>query len=196
MNEHSRKGFVIGLVLGLICLVVGFALGCWLCGREQAISVKTITKVDTVKYYKPMPYFNPDNYKIRLPMILYAPADTVVKTMIVTEKGDSTEVKFPVEQREYRDSTYRAIISGAVVGNRRPTLDYIETYNTTITSEVVVQPKKVRPYVSGSVGVFGTWSVSVGGGLLINNQHAFGVEYERTKTDNRLRLNYAYYILK
>jgi hypothetical protein len=116
----------------------------------------------------------------------------VVKTIVQTERGDSVEVSFPVEQRIYQDSTYRAVVSGAVVGNRRPTLDYIETYNRTTTSEVVLKPKKIRPYIGASVGIFGTWSVGVGGGLLIKDHHAVGAEYERMKNDNLVKLRYNY----
>ena len=140
--------------------------------------------------------------KFDLPRYVYAPGKTqvktVVKTVVVTEdskEGEEpkeVEVTFPIERREYRDSTYFAIVSGAVVGDSRPTLDYIETYNKTVTSEVVIQPKKLRPYVGASVGIFGTWSVGVGGGLLIKDHHAVGAEYERTQTDNRIKLNYSY----
>jgi hypothetical protein len=123
--------------------------------------------------------------------MIFAPADTVVKTIIVRET-DSVKVEFPVERREYRDSTYYAIVSGVVVGDRGPTLDYIETYNKTITNSVVVKPKAVRPYIGASVGVFGTWSVGVGGGLLVKDHHAVGAEYERTQTDNNIKLKYSY----
>ena len=188
-TQHSLTKFFIGLVFGLI---VGLFLGWWLCGRGQAISTTTTTRVDTIKYYKPLPITNPTIPNFSLPQIIYAPADTVVKTIVVTEDNKETEVTFPIERREYRDSTYFAIVSGAVVGDSRPTLDYIETYNKTVTSEVVIQPKKLRPYVGASVGIFGTWSVGVGGGLLIKDHHAVGAEYERTQTDNRIKLNYSY----
>ena len=160
---HSQlKSFFIGLVLGL---VIGFILGWWLCNRDGAVLTNTTSVVDTIKYYKPIPYERKETTVngFALPRMIFAPADTVVKTKVVVENGDSVEVSFPVEQREYRDSTYYAIVSGAVVGDRRPTLDYIETYEKTTTSEVVLKPKKVRLYVGGSVGVFGTWSVGAGG---------------------------------
>lgn len=191
MANHSYKGFFISLVLGLVC---GLLLGWWLCSRGQISTTATTTKVDTLKYYKPIPL--PANElsskTLQLPKLIFAPADTVVKTIVQTERGDSVEVSFPVEQRVYQDSTYKAVISGAVVGNRRPTLDYIETYNRTTTSEVVFKPKKVRPYIGASVGILGTWSVGVGGGLLIKDHHAVGAEYERIKNDNLVKLRYNY----
>lgn len=189
--NHSHSSFFISLVLGLVC---GLFLGYWLCGRGQIPTSSTTIEVDTTKYYKPIP--TPSNelssFTLQLPKLIFAPADTVVKTIIQTERGDSVEVSFPIEQRVYQDSTYRAVVSGAVVGNRRPTLDYIETYNRTTTSEVVLHPKKIRPYIGASVGIFGTWSVGVGGGLLIKDHHAVGAEYERTQTDNYIQLKYSY----
>lgn len=187
MITRSTKGFFIALVLGL---VIGLALGL-LCGREQTFN-STTTKIDTIKYYRPIPVYNERiSADFRLPKLIFAPTDTIVKTIVVTER-DSMEVSFPVEQREYRDSTYYAIISGAVVGTRRPTLDYIETYNQTTTSKVMVEPKKLRPYIGGGIGVFGDWSVSVGGGLLIKDHHAVGAEYERTIKGNNIKIKYSY----
>lgn len=40
---------------------------------------------------------------------------------------------------EYRDSTYYARVVGPVVGSLAPRLDYIETYNTTITRTETVE---------------------------------------------------------
>ena len=189
-HNFSKGFFIASLVLGLVC---GFALGWWLCGREQTITSTTTTKVDTLRYYKPIAIARNElsSKTLQLPKLLFAPADTVVKTIVVIEK-DSVEVAFPVEQREYRDSTYYAIVSGAVVGDRRPALDYIETYEKTTTSVVVKEPKKVRLYVGGSVGVYGTWSVGAGGGLLIKDHHMIGAEYERTQTNNLVKLKYNY----
>lgn len=191
MGNHSLKSFFIVLVLGLVC---GLFLGWWLCNRGQVISTITTIEVDTIKYYKPIPTPRNElaNKTIDLPRLLFAPADTIVKTIVQTERGDSVEVAFPVEQREYRDSTYYAIVSGVVVGERRPTLDYIETYNKNTTSEVVLAPKKFRPYVGGSIGVFGAWSVGVGAGALIKDHHAVGVEYERMQSNNAVKINYNY----
>lgn len=187
-HSHLIKNFFIVLVLGL---VLGFLLDRWLCGQGKTAT--TTTKVDTTIYYKPIalkPKLNQPN--IELPKLLFAPADTVVKTIVQTANGDSVEVSFPTEQRVYKDSTYYAIVSGAVVGDRRPTLDYIETYNKTITTEVTITPKKVRPYVGASICVFGNWSAGVNAGVLFKDHHAVGAGYERAHNDNRIKLNYSY----
>lgn len=189
-DNHSLKGVFIVLVFGL---VVGFVLGWWLCNRGQADIVTTVeTTIDTTKYYNPKP-IEPTIVEriVTIPKLVYVPADTIVKTIVRVER-DTIEVSYPVEQREYKDSTYYAVISGAVVGERRPTLDYIETYNKTTTIMQAKPPKKLRPYVGASVGVFGTWSVGINGGVLIKDHHAVGAGYERTQTDNRLKLNYSY----
>lgn len=192
---HSQlKSFFIGLVLGL---VIGFILGWWLCNRDGAVLTNTTSVVDTIKYYKPIPYERKETTVngFALPRMIFAPADTVVKTKVVVENGDSVEASFPVEQREYKDSTYYAIVSGAVVGDRRPTLDYIETYYRTTTSEVMLKPKKITPYVGASLGVYGDWQVGVEAGVILKEQHAVGVEYTRSRIGNSIEVNY-YYIFK
>lgn len=190
IDIHSLKGFFISLVLGLM---VGMALGCWLCSREHT-NPTTTTKIDTTIYYRPIAIERSvlSSKTLQLPKLLFAPADTIVKTIVVTEGGNKEEVSFPIEQREYRDSTYRAIISGAVVGDRRPTLDFIETYNRNTTSEVIVEPKKIRLYIGGGIGVFGSWSVSAGGGLLIKDHHMMGIEYVRMRSENLLEIRYSH----
>jgi hypothetical protein len=138
---------------------------------------------------KPIPYKEEIIKKDTIPMYIYIPADTVF-----LHRVDSVLIEIPVEieKREYKDPKYKAIISGAKIGDIRPTLDYIETYNVTTTTTMMVEPKKIRPYIGTSVGVFGTWSVGIGGGLFIKDHHAVGAEYERTQTDNRFKVKYSY----
>lgn len=180
---HSWKGFFIVLILGLVC---GLFLGWWLCNREQAVLTNTTSIVDTIKYYKPIPYKydNRITSGCRFPRLVFAPVDTVVKTKVVIESGDSLDISFPIEKREYRDSTYYAIVSGAVVGDSRPTLDYIETYNTTTTRELVLQPKKFRPFVSCGVSFGDKVSASLGAGGIINNRHIVSAKFTRVGDKN------------
>ena len=157
----------------LIALVVGLFAGLLL-GRQPQY-VTTTTTYDTVVYYKPLPTATTTQVRtISVPRLLFAPADTVHTTTTIVVKGDSVRVDVPIERREYRDSTYYAIVSGAVVGDIHPTLESIETYNRNTTQTTYIYPPKVRPYVSGA---FGKQSVGAGAGILIANKHAVGVDY-------------------
>lgn len=157
----------------LIALAVGLFAGLML-GRQPQY-VTTTTTYDTVVYYKPLPTATTTQVRtISVPRLLFAPADTVHTTTTIVVKGDSVRVDVPIERREYRDSTYYAIVSGAVVGDIHPTLEHIETYAKNTTQTTYIYPPKVRPYVSGA---FGKQSVGAGAGILIANKHAVGVDY-------------------
>ena len=121
-----------------IALLLGFALGWFMRPPQEVASVEH--RIDTVYYAKPTPIaVSTERRIVNVPRLLFAPADTVkvVQTVAIADKGDSVTLDVAIEHREYRDSTYRAVVSGAVVGDIRPTLDFIETYNrtTTITIE-------------------------------------------------------------
>ena len=158
----------------LIALVVGVFVGLLL-GREHSV-VTTHTTVDTVVYYRPLPtaIATTEVRTISVPRLLFAPADTIHTTTTIVVKGDSVRVDVPIEHREYRDSTYYAVVSGAVVGDIHPTLESIETYAKNTVQTTYVYPPKVRPYISGA---FGKQSVGAGAGILICNKHAVGVDY-------------------
>lgn len=151
-----------------ICLLLGFAVG-YLAHRPATIETVR-TRVDTVYYAKPTPVaVSTERRIVSVPRLLFAPADTVtiVRTVAVADSSDSLTLDVAIEHREYRDSTYRAVVSGAVVGDLRPTLDFIETYNRTTTVAVerpkrfavtagvgaAYTPKGFQPYVGVGVGV-------------------------------------------
>lgn len=151
-----------------IAMLFGFALGWFLRPPQEVVSVKQ--RIDTVYYAKPTPIaVSTERRMVNVPRLLFAPADTVkvVQAVAIADNGDSVTLDVAIEHREYRDSTYRAVVSGAVVGDIRPTLDFIETYNrtTTITVErpkrfavtagvgAAYTPKGVQPYVGVGVGV-------------------------------------------
>ena len=156
----------------VIALAVGLFAGLLLGKQPQYVT--TTTTYDTVVYYKPLPTATTTNVRtISILRLLFAPADTVHTTTLVVQ-GDSVRVDVPAERREYRGSTYYAIVSGAVVGDIHPTLEHIETYNRNTTQTTYIYPPKVRPYISGA---FGKQSVGAGAGILIANKHAVGVDY-------------------
>ena len=151
-----------------IAALLGFALGWFMRPPQEVASIEH--RIDTVYYAKPTPIaVSTERRIVNVPRLLFAPADTVkvVQTVSVADKGDSVTLDVAIEHREYRDSTYRAVVSGAVIGEIRPSLDFIETYNrtTTITVErpkrfavtagvgAADTPKGFQPYVGVGVGV-------------------------------------------
>lgn len=134
----------------LAVLVAGALLFCW--GYRQgaaSVDVRTVTRIDTVFYERPQPVsFSDRLVTVNVPQILFAPADTVVQ--VVTAGTDSVQMEIPVRTVEYRDSTYYARVSGPVIGTLTPRLDWIETYNRTITRTVT---KRNRFAVTAGVGV-------------------------------------------
>ena len=157
----------------VIVFLVGLVVGVWLSPRHKTIS--THTTVDTTIYYRPMPTTSQiaEVRTISLPRLLFAPADTVQTTTVIV-KGDSVELQVPIERREYRDSNYYAVVSGAVVGDIHPTLETIKTYNRNTIQTVQVKPRLIRPYISGMLG---KESAGGGGGLIIANRYGVGVNY-------------------
>lgn len=158
------------LVLGFF---VGFVAGGWLFPQRKVIT--THTTVDTVVYYRPLPTQSTTTEvrTISLPRLLFAPADTVHTTTVIV-KGESVELQVPIERREYRDSTYYAVVSGAVVGDIHPTLESIQTYSRNTVQTIELQPPKVRPYISGALG---KQSIGAGGGVILFDKHGIGAEY-------------------
>lgn len=154
-------------------LAIGFFAGLLL-GKEHRV-VTTHTTVDTVVYYRPIHTASATTEvrTISLPRLLFAPADTVHTTTVIV-KGESVELQVPIERREYRDSTYYAVVSGAVVGDIYPTLESIETYAKNTVQTIELHPPKVRPYVSGT---FGKQSIGAGGGVILFDKHGIGAEY-------------------
>lgn len=156
------------LIYIFIALLLGIALGYFLRPAQKIAEVEQ--RIDTVYYAKPTPIaVSTERRIVNVPRLLFAPADTVtiVRTVAVADDGDSVTLDVAIEHREYRDSTYHAVVSGPVVGDLRPTLDFIETYNrtTTITVErpkrfavtagvgAAYTPKGFQPYVGVGVGV-------------------------------------------
>lgn len=152
----------------IVALLFGFALGYFLRPSQEVVEVEHHIK--TVYYERPTTIaVSTERRIVNVPRLLFAPADTVtiVRTVAVVDNADSVTLDVAIEHREYRDSTYRAIVSGPVVGDIRPTLDEIETYNrtTTITVErpkrfavtagvgAAYTPKGFQPYVGVGVGV-------------------------------------------
>lgn len=171
---------ILGVVLACVTM---FFMGRCSVGKQE---ITTIERVDTVVVEKPMPYKVEVVRKVSVPVYVPTPADTVVVTRV-----DSILVEVPVdiERREYKSDSYRAVVSGAVIGDLRPTLESMEVYSR---SEVQVVEQKVswiRPYVSasGGRGLFG-----VGGGISVKQKVDVGAMYLRVDNKDKWAIMASY----
>lgn len=171
--------------------ILGIALACasmFFVGRcsvgEQEIT--TITRVDTVRVEVPKPIEIEVVRKVSVPVYVPTPADTVV---IARVDSILVEVPVEVERREYKSEDYRAVVSGAKIGDLRPSLESMEVYRK--SESVVVQPKAplFRPYVSASIG---KEIVGVGGGVSIKDRVDVGAKYMRVGSSNAVVVEAGY----
>ena len=123
-----------------------------------------------------------------MPRLLFAPADTVHTTTVIV-KGESVELQVPIERREYRDSTYYAVVSGAVVGDIRPELVSFETYAKNTTQIIEYKPPMFRVFVSGA---FGKQSIGAGGGVILFDKHGISAEYTYAGGKGHLMARYTF----
>lgn len=140
------------LVLYLIAaLAAGTLIFGWGYRRGAAsVEIRSEVRIDTVFYERPQPVsFSDRLVTVNVPRLLFAPADTMVR-VVETGAGDSVQMEIPVRTVEYRDSTYYARVVGPVIGTLVPRLDWIETYNRTITRTVT---KRNRFAMTAGVGV-------------------------------------------
>lgn len=134
--------------------------GGWLLGRycSQPEIVET-TRIDTVFYERPKPFAVAERpVAVHVPRMLFAPADTVDRTIVV---GDSIRITVTERTLEYRDSTYYARVVGPAVGTLGPRLDYVETYNKTVERVQLVR----EPYAWELGPAMGTWMTRDGSGM-------------------------------
>ena len=133
------------LVAGAMLFGLGYRRG------ASSVEIQTQMRIDTVFYERPQPVsFSDRLVRVNIPKLLFAPADTVVRIVEAVNSTDSVQMEIPVRTLEYRDSTYYARVSGPVIGTLSPRLDWIETYNRTITRTVT---KRSRFAVTAGVGV-------------------------------------------
>lgn len=168
----------------IVAIVIGFVLG-YIC-QPQVVQETTITRVDTVIVEKPVPYEIEVVRKVSVPVYVPTPADTVVVARV-----DSVLVEVPVEveRREYKNEQYRAVISGAKIGDLRPTLEKIDLY---VKSETTIEQKRVpwvQPFVSasGGKGLFG-----VGGGISVKQKVDVGAMYLRVDNKDKWMVSASY----
>ena len=187
MDRDSIKSLRNFVITFLVATIIGFIAGRCSVVAEQPITT-TVTRIDTLRVEKPVPYEVEKIRKVSVPVYVQVPtpADTVVQKRV-----DTVLVNVPVdvERREYRDALYKAVVSGAVVGDLRPTLEYVEIYARNTTKTVVVPPKTIAPYITG----FGGKNIlGVGGGVFIKEHHGIGADYMIADGKDKLAIRYTY----
>ena len=185
MDRDNIKSLRHLAITFLVAAIIGFVAGRCSVVAEQP-KTTTVTRIDTLRVEKPIPYEVEKIRKVSVPVYVQVPtpADTVVRV-------DTVLVNIPVniEQREYSDALYKAVVSGAVVGDVRPTLEYVEIYARNTTKTVVVPPKTIAPYITG----FGGKDIlGVGGGVFIKGHHGIGADYMIADGKDKLAFRYTY----
>lgn len=173
-------------LIGIIALcVLCFVVGRW---GECRNKVTTEIKWDTLRVEVPVPY---KVEKVRTEYVYVpTPSDTVV-----VERVDSVLVAVDIERRVYQDSSYRAVVSGAVVGDIHPTLEEIDIYSRSETRIIEHKAPMFRPYIRGSVG---RELMGIGGGVSIKDRVDIDVQYMRVGNKNMVVVgaNYRFNIKK
>lgn len=146
-------------ITAAIVLVATFLGGWWLGRYVFRLGMVERVRIDTVFYERPQPFAVTERpVAVNVPRMLFAPAETVERTVIV---GDSVPVTVTERTLEYRDSTYYARVVGPVVGPLGPRLDYFETYNKTVERVQLVR----EPYAWEVGPALGAWMTSDGNGV-------------------------------
>lgn len=143
----------------LILLLIGLFTAGYHIGRKS-VKLKTVERVriDTVFYEKPKLFTSSVKYvSANIPHIIFMPSDTIRESVIVKVGADSSEMRLAIERKEYRDSTYFAVVSGPALGDYHPQLDWIETYNTTRTRTHI--SSKVKRWGIGVTAGYGCFAV-------------------------------------
>ena len=144
-----------------IALAATFIGGWWLGQYVSRPEIVERVRIDTVFYERPQPFAVTERLvTVNVPRVLFAPADTVERTVVV---GDSVQITVTERTLEYRDSTYYARVVGPVVGPLGPRLDFIETYNKTVERVQLVR----EPYAWELGPALGAWMTSDGSGVWV-----------------------------
>ncbi len=146
-------------VTTVIALAATFLGGLWLGQYVSRPEIVERVRVDTVFYERPKPFAVAERpVAVHVPRMLFAPADTVDRTIVV---GDSVQITVTERTLEYRDSTYYARVVGPAVGTLGPRLDYVETYNKTVERVQFVR----EPYAWELGPAMGAWMTTDGSGV-------------------------------
>lgn len=169
--DYNRVKIWLAIIGTISLIALSFFIG------RKSVNIPTITteiRWDTVTIEKPIPY-NVEKVSTEY-VYVPTPSDTVV-----IERVDSVLVAVDIERRVYQDSLYRAVVSGAVVGDIHPTLESMDIYAKTETRIIEHKAPMFRPYIRGSVG---KELMGIGGGVSIKDRVDVDVQYMRMGNNN------------
>ena len=184
--DNNRVKVTLYSILAIV--FISICVGCFVWGRNSVDipEVTTEIKWDTVRVEVPVPY---KVEKVRKEYVYVpTPADTVVREVEVV-RVDSVLVAVDIERREYKDSMYRAVVSGPVVGDIHPSLEEIDIYSKTETRIIEHKAPMFRPYISASVG---REVMGIGGGVSIKDRVDVGAKYMRVGSTDAVMFEASY----
>jgi hypothetical protein len=173
-------------IFAIIGVILFLAISFWLGRKSAHPTITTEIRWDTLTIEKPVPY---EIEKVRTEYVYVpTPSDTVVVEVadtVILEREvvrvDSILVAVDIERRTYGDERYRAVVSGAVVGDIHPTLESIDIYSKTETRIIEHKAPMFRPYIRGSVG---KELMGIGCGVSIKDRVDVDVQYMRMGNSN------------
>lgn len=173
-NRIKNALAVIGLIL---CLAIVF-----IAGRKSLNipDVKTEIIHDTISIEKPV-LITKDSVRVKYVYIKLKPDTVFVDRERIVIKTDSVQIPVNFERSTYGDDRYRAVVSGAAIGDMHPSLESIDIYSKTETKIVQYNAPTFRPYIRGSVG---KEAIGIGGGVSIKDRVDIDVQYMRFRNDN------------
>lgn len=173
-NRIKNAFAIIGLIL---CLAIVFIAG------RKSVNIpdaKTEIVHDTTIIDRPV-LVTKDSIRVKYVYVKLKPDTVFVDREHVITKTDSVQVPVNFERRTYGDDRYRAVVSGAAIGDMHPSLESIDIYSKTETKIIKYKAPTFRPYIRGSVG---KEVIGVGGGVSIKDRVDIDVQYMRFGNDN------------
>lgn len=173
-NRIKSVFAIIGLIL---CLAIVF-----IAGRKSVNipNVKTEIVHDTIRIDRPV-LVTKDSIRVEYVYVKLKPDTVFVDREHIVIKTDSVQVPVNFERRTYGDDRYRAVVSGAAIGDMHPSLESIDIYSKTETKIVQYKAPTFRPYIRGIVG---KEAIGIGGGVSIKDRVDIDVQYMRFRNDN------------
>lgn len=175
--DFNRIKNILAIVGVILCLAIVFIAG------RKSVNIpdaKTEIIYDTIRIEKPAAIHN-DSVRVEYVYIKLPPDTVFIDRDQIIIKTDSIEVPINFERRTYGDDRYRAVVSGAVIGDIHPSLESIDIYSKTETKIVEYKAPTFRPYVRGSIG---KEAIGIGGGVSIKDRVDIDVQYMRIGSNN------------